>query len=42
MNKMPIEARRLISNMVVNTQQFGDRWDYIDHKVNEVSAHSIE
>ena len=42
MNKTPTKAKRLISNMAANVQQFGDRQDYIFHKVSEVNISSIE
>ena len=41
-NKTPTEARRIISNMAANGQQFGQRQDYASRKVSEVSISSIE
>ncbi|XP_027120704.1 uncharacterized protein [Coffea arabica] len=37
-----MEAKRLISSMAANGQQFGERPDYAPRKVNEVSISSIE
>ncbi|XP_027157395.1 uncharacterized protein LOC113758919 [Coffea eugenioides] len=37
-----MEARRSISSMAANGQQFGERQDYAPRKVNEVSISSIE
>ena len=41
-NKTPTQARKLISNMTVNAQQFGSRQDPTSRKVNEVNFSSIE
>ncbi|XP_073039161.1 uncharacterized protein [Primulina eburnea] len=41
-NKMPQEARALISNMAANAQQFGTRQDNPPRQVNEVSVTPID
>ncbi|KAJ9147947.1 hypothetical protein P3X46_030059 [Hevea brasiliensis] len=41
-NKTPKEARRLITNMAVNSQQFGMRMDHTPIKVNEVSTSKLK
>ncbi|XP_024043112.1 uncharacterized protein LOC112099846 [Citrus clementina] len=40
-NKTPTQARKLISNMAANAQQFGSRQDLISRKVNEVKTCGI-
>ena len=39
-DKTPIEARNLIANMAANSQQFGDRHDWLIKRVNEVVVNS--
>ena len=39
-DKTPMEARNLIANMATNSQQFGDRHDWLIRKVNEVGVNS--
>ncbi|KAJ9183018.1 hypothetical protein P3X46_006938 [Hevea brasiliensis] len=41
-DKTSEEARRLIANMAVNSQQFGMRMDHTPKKVNEVSTSNLE
>ena len=39
-DKIPMEARNLIANMATNSQQFGDRHDWLIRRVNEVGVNS--
>ena len=39
-DKTPMEARNLIANMATNLQQFGDRHDWPNRRVNEVGVNS--
>jgi hypothetical protein len=41
-DKTPEVARKLISNMVTNSKQFGTRGDFPSKRVNEVSISNLE
>jgi len=41
-DKTPVAARQMISNMTANSKQFGTRGDFTNKRVNEVSISNLE